>query len=983
MLNKTAVPIPFTQGLDTKTDPWQVSLGKFLSLKNTVFAKQGLLQKSNGFAQVTTPPSPSNAVTTYNGNLTTIGSAVNVYSSDNQSWVSRGTYQPCSLSTVPLIRNSENQIQVDAAVAQNGFVCAVYAENNFVTTSFKFAVADSLIGQNIIAPTLFPEAVVGYPQVVAIGSHFVIAFLTTGNVLQYFSISSSTLIVSSTGTLSAGTVVAWDMTVANALVIIGTTSASVVSLFGFTESQISTGSPPGISTLVGTNVGDGLSLGVDSFVSATPTIWLAISNKSSGSCWIAAISYAFNNVLNQTAFSSGATTTNMTVTAWNQTATILWQLPTTISQAIQKTTVTQAGSFTSIVVAVNQIGIASKAFVYNGLVYVLAAIGQNAAGGYISNQPTYFLINISQSTAAKPSPVAKIAYSNGGGLLLYNLPRVSLFNGLFIVPYLYRFTETSNGGTIFFQTGINLVSFNLAPSRYSFLELAGTLAIGGGFQWMFDGLSLVEQNFFLYPDYVSGAATSGGGMGAGTYQYQVCYEWIDNQGNIQRSAPAYAFTSGGSNQIIVDGTTNKSVQLTYSMLSITYKTSTPVSIVFYRSSNHQATFYAIKSTAVAPLVNDPTQVIANITDSASDAAILGNAILYTTGGVVEDTNGPASNIMTIWDTRQWLLNQEDQNSLWFSKQVIEATPVEMSGLFTQYIAPTTGLSNSSGPVTASFPMDDKIILFKKDAIYYINGVGPDNTGANSQYSQPIFVTATVGCANQNSIVFFPGGLLFQSDKGIWLLDRGMSVSYIGAAVEAFNQYVVTSAVTIPTTNQVRFTLNNGICLMYDFYYQQWGEFDNISAISSCIYQGLHTFLTGAGLILQETPGSYFNNSVPVVMSFVTSWLNLAGLQGYQRAYFFFLLGQYFSPHTLSISIAYDYETSPTQSTIITPDNASTGSSVEQWRVFLDRQRCQAFQITLQEIAGSPAGQGLSLSGINLVVAMKKGWKPISAAHSTS
>ena len=35
-------------------------------------------------------------------------------------------------------------------------------------------------------------------------------------------------------------------------------------------------------------------------------------------------------------------------------------------------------------------------------------------------------------------------------------------------------------------------------------------------------------------------------------------------------------------------------------------------------------------------------------------------------------------------------------------------------------------------------------------------------------------------------------------------------------------------------------------------------------------------------------------------------VHLAGLQGYQRAYFFYLLGTYFTPHKLGLSISYDY-----------------------------------------------------------------------------
>jgi hypothetical protein len=309
-------------------------------------------------------------------------------------------------------------------------------------------------------------------------------------------------------------------------------------------------------------------------------------------------------------------------------------------------------------------------------------------------------------------------------------------------------------------------------------------------------------------------------------------------------------------------------------------------------------------------------------------------------------------------------------------------------------------------------MDDKLIIFKANAIYYINGTGPDNTGANNQYSQPIFITATVGCMNQVSIVFQPSGLMFRSEKGIWLLGRDLSTNYVGSAVEAFNTATVNSATNIPATNQVRFTLSTGQTLMYDYFQQAWGTFMGVPAISSCIYKSLHTFLNSFGAVYQESPGSYVDGSNPVLLGLTTAWFNLSGLQGYQRAYFFYLLGEYFSPHKLQLSIAYDYNPAPQQVSLISPTNFSPvyggptpnpgdgtdGSSpmgqlspyggpsnVLDWRVFLTKQRCQAFQITLQEVYDPtfwvPPGEGLTLSGINLVYATKQKFRPQSAAKS--
>jgi hypothetical protein len=157
-----------------------------------------------------------------------------------------------------------------------------------------------------------------------------------------------------------------------------------------------------------------------------------------------------------------------------------------------------------------------------------------------------------------------------------------------------------------------------------------------------------------------------------------------------------------------------------------------------------------------------------------------------------------------------------------------------------------------------------------------------------------------------------------------------------------------------------------------------------------------------GQVFQENPGVYLDGAKPVLMGFLTGWFNLAGLQGYERAYYFYLLGQFISPHKISLQIAYNYNPTAIQQVIITPDNYDgfygdyplygdsefySKSDVEQWRIFLDKQRCQSFQIMFNEIYdssfGGKPGEGLTLSGINLVFGLKKQYVPIAADKSIS
>jgi hypothetical protein len=673
---------------------------------------------------------------------------------------------------------------------------------------------------------------------------------------------------------------------------------------------------------------------------------------------------------------------------------------------------TGVGTVGTPAVVLRSVGLASKPIVINGVTYFLVVYGDINQPEAIddSNQPTYFLID------GTGNIYMRLAYSNGGGYAsTFVLPTIQLYNNTYYVTYLYAdFLTTVNKGTaipagnpgtagnspnaIYTQYGVNLATFTLNDSTQYTSEIATALHLTGGQLWEYDGVKPVEHGFHVWPENIIATTTTTGT--SQTFYYQFTYEWTDGAGNLHRSAPSIP-----TSITTAAGTPANTINVP--TLRLTYKTiPNPVRIVGYRwSTTAQEVYYQFTS-VTSPIINDPTVDSIAITDDNTDAEILGNAILYTTGGVVEDIAAPASIASALFDNRLWLIDAEDQNLLWFSKQVIESVPVEMSDLLTYYVAPTTSAQGSTGPLSAIYPMDDKLIMFKKDAAYYLNGTGPDNTGANSQYSQPIFITAAVGCANPDSIVLTPNGLMFQSDKGIWLLGRDLSTNYIGAPVEIYNSQTVMSAKAIPGTTQVRFILNNSITLMYDYYFNQWATHTNIGAISSTIYQNVHTYLNQYNSVLQEVPDTYTDGSSPVLMSFTTSWINLAGIQGFERFYAANLLGTYYTPFKLNMQLAYNYNSSASQSTIITPDNyaapwggeslwgsggawggnsSESNSNVFTARLFPQIQKCSSFQVSMQEVYdpsyGVSPGEGLTLSGLLLLVGIKRGSRTQSANKS--
>lgn len=1010
-LVKEPVAINFSQGIDTKSDKWQLPIGKFFSLINSVFTKFGGLTKRNGFANLPNPPAVPDYLTTFNGNLIGISDELDAYSEGTSSYVNRGPTPRVSLTTLPSMRNSLNQYTSDSAISPNGLVCTVYLELRLsAVTQAQAVVQDATTGQTLVAQfnlAIYNQAlpIFSIPRVFYMNGKFVILYKQDNPSfnLNYITIDTTTLVVSSPTTIG----------VLNASFPI--VEGQVFTFGGLTKLYIAyndTGTDINLTYLTSTLV---LGPTVSQTPANTPVALSVTGDLTTGDVWVSyaedstgdvySFAYAANTlalVLASTLVFTGFSFINYALTSLATAGTLTVYLSVTnyygydviLSNYISKNTITNAGVVGVPSDVARSVGLASKAFVVGGQRYMMAL--------YLSpNQKTLFLISDTGKV------ISRIAYGNAGnyfytaaGFPSYDigLPSVAVSGDIVRLSYLIvDQVESVNKGTnlpngtasngVYAQFGVNQLTLGFSGKPNSSVEIGNNLNFSGGFLWSYDGQTPQENNFFLYPDSIEGTPGGGGAMEDQQYFYQVIYSWNDAQGNIFRSAPSIPITV-----TVTTGTNTGSVLLDIPTLRLSYKAPAGsaaggVKINVYRWSIAQQIYYQIPATQQVPIFNDPSVDFLTVTDQASDMTVLGNEILYTTGGVVENSGAPSTSIMTIFDNRLWMVDAEEPNLLWFSKQVIEAVPVEMSGFLTYFVAPSLGSQGPTGPVTGLHPMDDKLIIFKENDISYINGSGPDNTGANNNYSQSIFITATSGVLPGTPVTMIPSGLLYQSDKGIWLIDRALGTKYIGAPVENYTQMLtpslvqpkVVSATVIPDTTQVRFCLDSGVTLLYDYFFDQWGTFTGITPQSSTLYQDLHTYVDLAGKISQETPGVYADDvSTPVNMSFQTGWINLTGLQGYERAYYFYLLGEYFSSHTLQVQLAYDYIDTVTQTTIITPIQNSppivdpTLGDVEQWRVFLQRQKCQAFKLTLTE-QDLVVGQGLTISGLNMVIGKKKGY----------
>jgi len=628
---------------------------------------------------------------------------------------------------------------------------------------------------------------------------------------------------------------------------------------------------------------------------------------------------------------------------------------------------------------VRSVGLASKCFYYNGNLLFLAAYESPL-------QPTYFFIDSTGYVAAKVSP--QIA----GGLTKKSiLPEVNeVSDGIYQISYLQQDYVSTVSGNVYSLLGVMQSEVNFNSDAIVSSSLGNNLHMSGGYLTMYDGVSIVEHGFHLFPEPVTASTSgAGGSIAAGTYLYSAVYAWTDNFGQIHRSAPSVPVS------VTTTGATSTNT-ITVPTLRLTAKQApaSPISIELYRTEDAGPIFYRVSSVS-SLTYNSTTANTVTFTDTLIDADIIGNEQLYTTGGELENIEAPASQIMFQYKNRMIVIPSEQPFSWWYSKQVIPGSPVEFSDAF------VNNIDQRGGPISAGAVLDEKAIFFKDSEIFYVVGDGPAATGANNDFTQAQLITTDVGCSAPRSVVRMPLGLMFKSKKGIYLLDRSLNVNYIGKDVEAYNQDAVTSAVLLENQNLVKFTLDSGVILCYDYFVGQWNVDTNLSGADATIFQNEYTFLWPNGMVYKETPNGFTDNGNFIKMKVTTAWLSFAGIQGFQRIWKLLLLGEYISSHRLRVQVAVDFNDAIVQETYIDagdllatpnfglPDDENFGDEAYfggapqtyQFRIDMTRQSCQSMQFTIENVPEVTYGRCFSLSSMALEAGIKVGLNKMAQSRT--
>jgi hypothetical protein len=1010
-IQPTLMPMSFQGGFQSKTDALQVLPPALLDLQNGMFTKVGALSKRFGFDALPTAIqnggtiSAAYAIDSFNSELNLFdNNNLYTYIEANQTWSNRGIAISVINTNNQITRNiSAQQLNPDCNFVNN---LEVYAYEDSRVGGSRYSIVDHDTKSYVVAD----KTLGGVKPKTIVFNNTIYLFYTDG-ICNLFvaevnpnnpSILEPPVSLFADGYYSSQVNFTYDVLAADGYLYVAYIQTGVGG--GFI--------PPGLPTVVVKQYNTSMTL-VNSVIVDLAIGPINLCIDSLNQLWVSyganTIPYVKVSTLNATTLTTilAATVVDTigiaTLTGIESNTAGVLQLTYEVgatdgnpSDQYIKTCFIQNSGVVTPLGQLLSVGLASKAFRQGNNIFANIAHQSTL-------QSTYFTVLL----GVKPfTIVGKVAPDVGGGLrtnnLLPEIPQIS--PGVFLHANLIKGAYTSEDNISFSLLGVNSTLIDFTDiNKFNSVTQSNNLLFVGGIIQSYDGFSANEQNFHIFPENITYEVIPfGGSLSVGQYQYQFLYAWSDKFGQVQYSAPSAPIT-------VTITAVNSQVVFAIDTLRLTAKTN--VIIQGYRTQVNQTVLQEVTST-VAPLKNDPTVNYVEFIDSVADSEISSNATIYTTGGVLPNSAPPSASLISLYQGRVMLAGiSEDKNLIWFSKNKFNSTnyntiPVEFSADNTIGVDPRGGASG----ITALGLMDANLIIFKESAIFLLTGDGPSDTGTGDTFPDPELISSNVGCINQNSILLTKDGLFFQSSKGLYLLDRSLGLTYVGAPVESFNSLAISSAVLDPNDNILEFPTTTGNTIIYDYYIQQWTSWSGAptAAADAIVYNGLYTFVKPNGTVFVQNRNSFQDNYgsgvlEPIIMELTTPWISAAGIQGYQRTFRAYLLGTYKGPHQLKVNIGYNFDNAFLPGNLATI-NASALAGGNQWgsdsywgesspwgsswqvyefQINFQQQTCTSFRLYIADSPTSPYTEGYSLSSLNLEVGILPSGNRLPATNKTS
>lgn len=546
--------------------------------------------------------------------------------------------------------------------------------------------------------------------------------------------------------------------------------------------------------------------------------------------------------------------------------------------------------------------------------------------------------------------------------------------------------------------GLDLLVVSATFSAHQSAELGGQLYFSGGVPSQYDGQRWTEIGFLQIPPAVLGTAAGGGSMAAGNYTYLAVYEWTDATGVRVQSAPtasaSIAVGAGGQVTLVAECqhmTTKDDSE----------RSDRPVGVAFYRTTLAGGTgiFYRVffGSSIPATATGSPGVVSISYVDQAADADITANETYNTQ----QLQNGCPPSLQGLV-AHQGRLAGHSGTTVWLSKQYDGTNQPSFSDALTIQVG-------DGGRITALASMDGKLIVFKKDRIFAIAGDGPNTSGIGSSWSDPQLISSDVGCTSDwRSTLVTKDGVIFQSEKKLHMLTRGLEVVYLSQPVETLlTEFATVDFVAYHSRrDEIRIGVRDsdggseGRVLNWNYVTGCWSELDytnqydgagsaaHAAFASGAAIDGQFCYVNAYGWVHRENAdltatnafydvvqGTTFS-SYWVTLTVETAWAKASGILGWGRFWYARIAADRTSPHDLTLSVAHDYNPTYAQTyTWTAAAQLAFSSPLEEVEMHIGQQKCSAIRAKVSDAAPtgvtSTTGSGPTLVGAHFEAGLYK------------
>ncbi len=991
MLEKQYIEVPFGGGLDQKTDEKHIVPGKLKTLLNGDIVKGGRIQRRKGydllaatgyvrkdgssqFPTAATAPDDGAQIAPFFDELVLFdGNHAWSRFDDQSKWAYRSGARSCVTS---IQRTKEESLGVNPdrvdTITHGGLTVVVAGDPN---NNVWWNISDASTGLTVSSGTGCNATTKAFPRLAACGNNILLFYAdSAGSNIYVRILDTSSVATSNAGfgseitlytTNRAGRAFdvssSWSLGGTDVVALVHHTTTAATARIALIDSNGTVIGSPAAATFTGDWPSPGsVQVTRHSTLDRLLIVWTDGTDVRYHTYVASTLAVA---VVPTVLASPGAATT-VTIASANSTNCRVYYSYSSRVYCLEVVIATAAATATLFDRPPVGYALASKAWAYDGFYYVALSYDSDAEGHYaVFRHEDY-----TAATQVPLNPVARFAHRTSGEL------NVHLSNAYTAGTGVYAFGGSLKTRVRISSTGLSIshlvpaaftIDFGNTQDTYVYETANRNLHVTGGQLWGYDGDRTVEHGFLFAPEAPT-AVDSGGGTGpTGTFYYKAVYEWYDAKGQRHQSAPSLPSAA-------VSVTDN-----TVTVTTVPYNCSQKageVAIGIYRSSDGilyqrvNGYGYTVKpsSTATSYVLGD------SLADNSS------REILYTTGGILENDAPPSCTAIASHAGRVWVNDRDLTHRVWPSKQVVGNEGVAWSA----GLAVPVGVENDE--VTALASLDDKLIVFKRTRIYAVSGEGPNDAGQGNPFSV-IEIPSHVGCVSPRAVCRIPQGLLFKSERGWWLLGRGMDVKYVGAAVEDYNAYDVNGVVLDPINGFVFITHDStNDVLVYFLEWDQWGtrrigDLGNGFRWScSAMWQDRHCLVRYAvGTVFKQSTSTYADNSIGYDFKLTTAWIRLAGMMGLQRVRRANFYADWQASHHLTITPDYDYgEVSGTGREI------TRATSSHEVSVHIAKQKCKAIRFTLTDYYQVdaepeptdfyPVTDTYAITGLQLEIARKAG-----------